>query len=601
MTIKGDIDMADKKPSYSFKLGSSSFEKFITSENTVLVDKTLLIKDLITTEDEVTLITRPRRWGKTLNMSMLGYFFGIPVDKYGNIDEQEIIKRRSIFSKMKIGQECPEIIEEHCCKYPVISVSFSEIKSLNYEGIESGVKEQIYYLCASHSYLLKSEKVSESDKEIIAPLLKRGFSTESLKNSLRILSGVMQSHFGQNAILLIDEYDSPMNYWYSKQLDSNKIDDLEAQEGMENILSLFSGIFGKALKDNPFLHQAFVTGVLRIAKANLFSGVNNLVEASILNKEYAQHFGFTEKEVSELLSYYEFDKDKASIEDVKSWYNGYNIGKVTIYNPWSIMNYLRTRELRSYWLETGSTSLIENAFVLDEFQEQIQGLIEGKSVKITADPAMVFADINSLPNAFYNLLLFSGYLTPSSVKFGEDEGYLCDVRVPNREIRILFNSFLRRWLNKKFKIETSEYHAFITNLISGDVELFVEKLRRYLEVSSSYYLSSKKTAEVFYNGFILGLISSLYTEYFVESEKESGLGRADLMIIPKPNSEFKLAFVIEFKFGSDVFDLNTSAKLALDQINAKNYASKVSEYSYVERTIKLGLAFSGKEVEALWE
>ncbi len=592
--------MTDQKQQYSFReLGASSFEKFVTNKQALLVDKTLLIKDIVEGAS-VTLITRPRRWGKTLNMSMLEYFFGIPVDRDGKIDEHEIAKRRGIFLKMKIGMEYPEIVEEHCCKYPVISVSFSEIKSLNYEGIESGVKERIFALCVTHSYLLRSNVVSIEDKDLLSPLCKRGFSTEELKNSLNYLARAMHSHFGRNVILLIDEYDSPMNYWYGKQLDSNKIDDPEAQKGMENILSLFSGIFGKGMKDNPFLHQAVVTGILRIAKANLFSGVNNLVEASLFNKEYAEHFGFTEGEVSELLSHYGFDYGKTSLEDIRSWYNGYNIGGVTIYNPWSIMNYLRTEELRAYWVMTGSTSLIENAFVLDEFQEEIQELIEGKSVEMTADSSMVFADIYSCPDAFYNLLLFSGYLTPSKIEFGDDGGYLCNVRIPNREIRTLFNGFLKRWLNKKFKIESHEYNAFITNLISGNIELFVEKLKQYLEISSSYYLSSKKNSEVFYNGFILGLISSLSTRYFIESEKESGLGRADLMIIPKSGSRFKTAFVIEFKFAIDSSNLQSLAKSALDQINGRNYTSKIVEHLHVEGIIKVGLAFGGKDVEAVW-
>ncbi len=593
--------MIDQKPSYSFtELGCSNFEDFVTKENEVFVDKTLLIEEILR-GNKVTLITRPRRWGKTLNMSMLEYFFGIPVDMHGNINEKEIAKRRSIFSKMKIGIEYPEIVEEHCCKYPVIFVSFKDIKDINYEGISRKVVLLLQELYINHVYLKNSTKIYEEERAIFSKYSSRGIEDSDIGLGLGFLSKVMYKHFGRNVILLIDEYDSPMNYWYGKQLDSNKIDDPEAQKGMENILSLFSGIFGKGMKDNPFLHQAVVTGILRIAKANLFSGVNNLVEASLFNKEYAEHFGFTEGEVSELLSHYGFDYGKTSLEDIRSWYNGYNIGGVTIYNPWSIMNYLRTEELRAYWVMTGSTSLIENAFVLDEFQEEIQELIEGKSVEMTADSSMVFADIYSCPDAFYNLLLFSGYLTPSKIEFGDDGGYLCNVRIPNREIRTLFNGFLKRWLNKKFKIESHEYNAFITNLISGNIELFVEKLKQYLEISSSYYLSSKKNSEVFYNGFILGLISSLSTRYFIESEKESGSGRADLMIIPRINARFKTAFVIEFKFGPDVTDLKSLAREALDQINARNYTSKIVEHSHVDQTIKLGLAFGGKGVEALWE
>ncbi|HQS85126.1 MAG: hypothetical protein B7Y25_08650 [Alphaproteobacteria bacterium 16-39-46] len=348
--------------------------------------------------------------------------------------------------------------------------------------------------------------------------------------------------------MTIDEYDTPLNDWYALQLARETFFDTE-NTYFKSVLNLFRGILGNALKGNDYLEKGVVTGILRVAKASLFSGLNNFGEDSILDKNYAEHFGFTESEVNTLLHKSKLDKNPETVLALKSWYNGYNIGGLTIYNPWSIMNCINNDgEFKAYWVGTASTALIEQALILDKFQEEMQTLIDGGSVDMIADPKMVFSDIKSSPNALYNLLLFSGYLTVERSFENDDTTYNCEVKIPNREVRSVFSGSLQKWISKKFNIDVNDYNAFLNNLLKGNVDAFTQKLKDYLEVSASFFATGPKNAELFYNGFILGLVSAVSSQYFVEAEKESGTGRADLMLIPKNTAKYQNALILEFKF-----------------------------------------------------
>ncbi len=578
------------------RVGSDNFEQMVTTEGALLVDKTLLIKDILNIAG-VSLITRPRRWGKTLNMRMLQYFFSIPVKSDGSIDEERLAQKKAIFAKMKIGQQYPEIVEEYCGKYPVIYTSFKDISGTELGDVEDDLKSVVRRMFSAHRYLLLSDKIFEDQKNEIKKFLDRSVSDSGLKSSILSLNELLSRHFDKKAIILIDEYDTPMNYWYSKKLVNPGLG-----EEPGKILELFRGIFGSALKDNDFLERAVVTGILRIAKANLFSGINNFTESSILDKRYAPHFGFVEEEVRGLLHDCDMDHDDKAINDIKSWYNGYNIGGITIYNPWSIINYLRERELKAYWVATGSTAMLETAALLDDFQPEIQLLIEGGNINMTADPHMVFSEVKTSHEAFYNLLLFSGYLTVKDILSKRASIYECEVKIPNYELQEIFETFVIKWISRKFNIEQTEYSNFIKGFLSGDVEGFVLKLKKYIEFSASYFSTGNEKAEVFYNGLMLGLIATISYSYFVETERESGSGRVDLLLIPKPRTRERTAFVIEFKVLKDAGgDLKARADEALAQIKSKNYASKISVHENIERTIMLGLAFCGKEVQASWE
>ncbi|OYZ36602.1 MAG: hypothetical protein B7Y25_06925 [Alphaproteobacteria bacterium 16-39-46] len=435
---------------------------------------------------------------------------------------------------MKIGED-QKIMSEYFGQYPVIFVCFKDIKGLTYEELEMGIRNLIHKLYVAHEYLLQSTKIRETKKEDFRKYLIKEFDLSELKESLLTLSELLFLHFRKKVILLIDEYDTPTNDWYAKQLARGGNASDEDELYLQKILLLFGGLFSKALKGNDYLEKGLVTGILRVAKANLFSGLNN------------------------------------------------------------------DGELKAYWVGTASTALIENALILDKFQEEIQILSNDGSVEMIADPKMVFADIKSSPNALYNLLLFSGYLTAERSLENEDATYSCDVKIPNREVRGTFKGSLEKWIAKKFNLEVRDYNAFLNDLLKGDVTTFSEKLKSYIAVSTSFYSSGPKNAELFYNGFILGLISAVSSQYFVETEKESGLGRADLILIPKPVAKYKNALILEFKFSKGEEDLALLAKKALEQIEAKNYATKVKEHDAVEKILKVVLAFRGKDVDVAFK
>ena len=580
---------------YTINIGTDDFKEIATG-NDLFVDKTSFIASLLGSGYKVTLITRPRRWGKTLNMTMLEYFFGISVHKDGTINEQEQSKKRDVFAQLEIGDH-PDILETYLGKFPVIFVSFKEIKGKNYEAIENGVRELIYEVFASHEYLLQSENLSELQKNRFKKFITKEFDLAELQNGLFHLSEMLHTHFSQKVIILIDEYDTPLNDWYALQLARDTFGS-EEDTYFQDVLRLFRGIFSKALKGNKHLEKSVVTGILRVAKANLFSGLNNFGEDSILDKKYAPHFGFTEAEVNTLLHKSALDKNPKTAQTLKSWYNGYNIGGLTIYNPWSIMNCLENNgEFKAYWVGTASTALIEQALVLDKFQEEMQILIDGGNVEMIADPKMVFSDIKSSPNALYNLLLFSGYLTTNSIENAKAGMYRCAVRIPNKEIQEVFEVSSMDWITQKLKIDMNEYNAFLDDLLKGNIDAFTQKIKDYLEVSSSFFATGPKNAELFYNGFILGLVSAVSTQYFVETERESGSGRADLMLIPKNTAKYQNALILEFKFSKSEENLHLLAEQALNQIESKNYKAKIKAHENVGRTLKVGIVFAGKNVE----
>ena len=300
-------------------IGSSNFEAFI-ERNALLVDKTLLIQDLLDDSNDVMLINRPRRWGKTLNMSMIDYFFSIPVSTDGFINESKRQKKINIFSKMNISAY-PYTMQKYCGQYPTIFVSFKDIKQSTYDAIKEGIRAVICQLYTNHKYLLKSPNLDEIDKAIVQKYISMDFNDAALECSIKTLSEMLFKHFGQKAIILIDEYDTSMNDWYSRAI-ADASTDGESNKSLQQILDLFRNIFSAALKDNNHLERGVITGILRIAKASLFSGLNNLGEDCVLDHRYAQHFGFTEEEVNWLLHETDMDRDESAVQNLKYWYNG---------------------------------------------------------------------------------------------------------------------------------------------------------------------------------------------------------------------------------------------------------------------------------------
>ncbi len=348
-------------------------------------------------------------------------------------------------------------------------------------------------------------------------------------------------------------------------------------------------MLGSSLKSNPYLEKGVITGILRIAKANLFSDLNNVREYTLLDKQFSKFYGFTQEEVDELLIKV---PTKTTVEQIKDWYNGYNFGGETIYNPWSIMLCLSSEGvLDYYWLDSGGTALIDKVLLSDEMQKDLQQLAAGGNIVSPITKQISFADINK-PIGLFSLLLFSGYLNPAAKELEEN---IYELSVPNKEVRHIYKTRVLQWVTNKLKIDSSKYYSFIALLADGQIEEFKEELQRLLQNSTSFYQTGEAKAELFYSGFMLGLMNMLAVSHIIDSEKETGKGRADIVLIPKIGQNNN-AIIIEYKIAKKEEDLELVAKSGLAQINNLQYDTKIKEHSHIQKIIKISMAFCGKEV-----
>ncbi|WP_425360207.1 AAA family ATPase [Candidatus Tisiphia endosymbiont of Ceraclea dissimilis] len=599
-TKKTNIVKDNNKPP-RMRIGTDEFYDLLVNSD-VFVDKSLMIKELLEDSGKVILITRPRRWGKSLNMNMLQKFFEIEVDQNGvplPIEDRvnrilfiggEInlgIKGKRTLKPLKINSNEYAMTQQG--QFPVISINFKDVKGSNYQEIESGIKNQVTNLFTNHRYLKRyittDEKLlDEAQKEKLNRYFTGKLDKEDLKDSLRVLSEVLYKHFGQKVYILIDEYDTPINSSYIEFGDKLK--------EFDDVLKIFRGMFGSSLKTNPYLEKGVITGILRVAKANLFSDLNNLNnvrEYTLLDENFAKFYGFTQAEVDELLTKVPLD---TSPEKIKAWYNGYSFGGEVIYNPWSIMLCLDTRgKLDHYWLDSGGTALVDKALLSDGMQEDLQSLAAGKAIISPIVKQISFTDINK-PVGLFSLLLFSGYLNPVAKKPEED---IYKLSVPNKEVRYIYNARMLQWVTDQLQIDHFRYYSFATLLPAGKIEQFKERLQELLLNATSFYQTGEKKAELFYSGFMLGLINTLASDYIIDSERETGSGRADIMLIPRAGKQDN-AIIIEYKICKSPEELESVAREGLEQIAKKRYEAKIKEYSHVQKIIKIAMAFCGKEV-----
>ena len=582
----------------NIKIGTDDFAKLLL-ESTVFVDKSLFIKEFLEDNSDVVLITRPRRWGKSLNMDMLGRFLAIEVDAQGVPLPQGAALNYKLFAggQVEVGlgntkllrplkiSICSESMQFQG-QFPVISLGFKDVKGSSYQEIEEGIKKQVINLYIKHRYLkqhiqAEASLLEGSQREQLHRYFSGKLSQEDLKDSLRFLSELLYHHFGQPVYVLIDEYDTPINSAYLTFKDR--------PGEFEQVLQLFRGLFGATFKTNKYLKQGLITGILRIAKANLFSDLNNVREYTLLDKRYAQYYGFIQEEVEELL-----DKVPTATppEKIQHWYNGYTFGEEIIYNPWSIMLCLASDgQLDHYWLDSGGTALIDEVLLSDEVQQDLQTLVAGGSIIYPIAKQIRFEDI-SKPMGLYSLLLFSGYLNPEVVH-GEKNIYR--LSIPNYEVQYIYETRLLEWVSNKLNIDPGSYYNFVSLLAVGRVEAFKERLQELLQVSTSFYQTGAKSAELFYSGFMLGLLSILSSAYMLESERESGMGRADALLIPKLGHGTQ-ALIIEYKVSKELEGLPAMAQEGLAQISGKGYASQVRAHAHVKTILEVCLAFCGKEV-----
>lgn len=549
-------------------IGISDFATII--ENKIgYVDKTLMIKDFIDDEETiVTLITRPRRFGKTMNMSMLQHYFA---------NEVQGKPTRHLFNNLHISH-CDASYLEHQGKYPVVFMSFKDVKNENFNHAYNKFKKLLSDVFDQFNYLLDSPHLSETQKESFTAVLKGNMESEIFETALRDLTKYLYLHFNVKPILLIDEYDTPIQSGYMHGY-------------YDDVISFMRSLLGAGLKGNPNLHKAVLTGILRVSKESLFSGLNNLEVYSMLRNEYSQYFGFTENEMSALLKNVKFEH---SAKEIKDWYNGYQIGDTIIYNPWSIANCIKQNgALKPYWVNTSDNVLIKQSMERSdaEFKSDFESLLKNIPSEQLMPEYFVFGNLESDPTTLWSLMLEAGYLKSVETK-QEGTKVRCQLLPPNQEVMALLTDTIVDWFQTPLKGER-RYHEFLKNLLTGNVSEFTLRLQDFLEESASHFDTKGKHPEKFYHGFVLGLIASLEKTHVVKSNRESGYGRYDVMIIPKDKTQNGV--ILEFKNASSEQNLNQAAEEALQQINDKNYEAELRQMG-IKSILKLGLAFHGKKV-----
>src|SRR3989338_322998 len=556
-------------------IGYDNFRKIIDNKLD-FVDKSLLIKDLIDdTQTEVVLITRPRRFGKTLNLSLLEHFLAADVNGQATA---------GLFDHLKIARVADGIYMQHQGQYPVISISFKDIKDNNFDVAMSKLQELIIKTYTEHSYLESSHKLGNNQQQFYKLILSRTANQGQLENALQMLCNCLYQHHGKKPWLLIDEYDTPVHASFQHSY-------------YDEMISFMRNLLGAALKTNPYLEKAVITGILRVSKESLFSGLNNIEVYSLLRKEYSQYFGFTEQEVSDLLQEAHLT-EKA--EAIKQWYNGYQFGNTVVYNPWSIVNCIKRQgELCPYWVNTSDNALIKKLFATADNLTKIklESLVRNEPIEALVDEYVSFSNFAKNPSALWSLLLSSGYLKATACERADDK-LKCELLPPNYEVSLVYRALVKEWLSDPLGQE--QYDYFIASLLKGHITDFTKMLKKFLVETLSVFDVTGHNPERFYHGFVVGLISSTLRTHIIKSNRESGYGRYDVMIMPKEiTTPDAMGLILEFKVAEEDEDLKESAKEALQQIEQRGYEAEVRQAG-LHHIIKVGLAFCGKKVEVVF-
>lgn len=554
-------------------IGIQEFGKII-EKNCFYVDKTPFIKEWWENEDDVTLITRPRRFGKTLNMSMLEHFFSIRYADRGDLFEGLSIWEEDKYRKLQ-------------GTYPVLSLSFAGVKEKDFKTAVYRIRQLLMELYEKNAFLLEADLLSNSEKEYFDRMV-GNMSEEDAPMVLYRLSDFLCRYYGKKVIILLDEYDTPMQEAYVG--------------GFWEKLAEFTGsLFNSTFKANPYMERAVMTGITRVSKESIFSDLNNLEVVTVTSDKYVTAFGFTEEEVFQALDEYGYGEQK---ETVKWWYDGFVFGKQSdIYNPWSILNFLDKGKIAAYWANTSSNSLAGkliregNRNIKTTFEE----LIKGETIRCPIDEQIVYNRLDDNDSAIWSLLLTAGYLKvlcyEEMNEIGETEEPLYELALTNHEVKRMFIGMVRGWFNRA----RVDYNDFVKSLLSGDVEAMNEYMECVAEQIFSSFDSgtkpSKSQPERFYHGFVLGLIVELTDRYVVTSNRESGFGRYDVVIEPKDKEED--AIILEFKVFNSKKEtsLGETVQSALAQIEEKNYeADLIAGGIPAEHIRKYGFAFKGKKV-----
>ena len=542
-------------------VGIEDFER-IVREDYYYVDKTRLIEELLINRAPVTLFTRPRRFGKTLNMSMIKYFFDVK-----NKEEN-----KKLFENLKISNS--EYMSEQG-KYPVIFISLKDLKEDTWEKCFENLKKTMYKIFNEYEFV--REKLNIVEKREFDKIWEMRDGEESFKTSLLDLSNYLNKYYGEKVIILIDEYDAPIINAFDKGYYNEAV-------------NFFQTFYSSALKTNNSLKYGILTGITRIIKEGIFSGLNNLKVDTILNKKYSEYFGLLESEVVEMLDYFGM---KYKIEEVKEWYNGYIFGESEVYNPWSIVNYIDNREIKAYWANVSGNTLLENMLnhAGESVYEDLKRFTDGESIEKYISDGTTIKSLLSNDDEIWQLLLYSGYLTKDEKQEKESDSNVYNLKIPNKEIRKYFgNMFLNRFFGTEVKT-----NILIKALEGGDIKKFEETLGEIM-INMLSHFDLDKEMEKIYQVFMIGLVGFLMGKYEIISNDESGYGRYDLAMIPIKSNE--KAYLMEFKISKTKKGMEESAEKALKQIDEKKYDTKLKARG-IKNILKIGIAFYGKEVKVV--
>ena len=550
---------------YGIGIGESDF-KILRIKKDYYIDKTKYIKDIIDNRSKVLLITRPRRFGKTLNMSMLRYYFDCT--KKDN---------KELFEGLKIMKQ-DEKYTSKLGYYPCIYLTLKDAGLQSYELMIMQLRTLLMDIYYENRYLLEEAEMAPGERNIFNKILLAEANEIEIINGIKMLSKIMSTYYNKPVMLFLDEYDVPLQNAY-------------VEGYYEEGIKFFKTFYGVTFKDNPYIEKTILTGVSRVAKESIFSGANNFHVYTVLDDEFSDDFGITEKEMDKIIDDFEIQDQK---EEIKKWYDGYTIGNTEgIYNPWSILNYLTDKKLIPYWVNTSSNDLIK--LILKNsatVKEKIEQLLRDEEIEVPINLETVIVGIEKNEENIWGLLLGTGYLKVTEVVDLAHGIY--KVKIPNYEIKFLFQNIIREWFNDK--VIGNNLNTILKDLVTLNLKEFEKKFQVLVRQMFSFMDVGENTAENFYHAFVLGMLVGLKDSYYVKSNRESGFGRYDIMLEPKDKNEN--SFVMEFKVYKEEKEktIEDTIENAKKQIEERRYVDDLEEKGYTNIT-KMVFAFKGKEVK----
>jgi len=552
-------------------IGYSDFKEILSNPNFLYVDKTGLIEELLEDPIKILLITRPRRFGKTLNLSTLRYFF----------DQENASENRKLFDGLQVSQNQDAMAEQG--KRPVIYLTFKDCKERCFSDVVIKIRDLLSDVCRELAEL-KDPRINPVDWEKVQAIRHQRLNDSLLSNALRILSQAYNQHYGLPPLILIDEYDVPLQsawtggYW-------------------DEAITFFRNFFSAGFKDNPYLWRGVITGCLRVARESMFTGMNNLKVCGVSATDYSKHFGFTVPEVKQLIQDYNLKPIEAQIE---SWYNGYIFGQTEIYNPWSILNLIEQKGVfRPYWMNTSGNDLVKEILGRAgvDAKKDLEDLMAGQSITVPLQEQVVFQEIENTPSNLWNFLYFTGYLKAIKIEVPPTvPKALVHLKIPNSEVTQIFDDSVQYWFAQKKSL--SLLQNLRNCLRDGDEEEFSLIMQKLVLDSLSYFDATGNEPEKFYHGLVLGLIVSFSDTWHIRSNRESGMGRCDILMTPKNPDHFGIVMELKTHHPTLEADLKATANRAMAQIEKRQYEQELRSQG-ATKIMRIGIGFLGKQLEIL--